>query len=218
MPRDRGAPIPAPRHLPPQLRRTRGPALPVQALQAHLLDTDLPRRPRPAPAIDRLPDLPRPRLEGIAAPDDAQVRLRSRRDRQADGALRQTLPRVPRARAARACGLTPLGGPVPARRARDLRDRPALEAGDGSAARTTAESLHPARSGRHASGPKTAAAEEIEAARADRGGGRQAPQRIAREGQRVLRGAERDHEGGEARARRYRREADLSLHPQEDVW
>src|SRR6478609_6077029 len=135
MHRGRGAPIPAPWHLPPQLRRTPRSALSVQALQTHLLDADLPRRPRPAPAIDRLPDLPRSRLQGLAAPDDARALLRSRRDRQAHEALWQALPRVPRARAARACALTPLGGPVPTRRARDLRDRPALEACDGAAAR-----------------------------------------------------------------------------------
>src|SRR6185295_10029389 len=139
MHRGRGTPIPAPRHLPPRVRRPGGPALSVQALQAHLLDADLPRRPRPAPTIDRLPDLPRSRLQGLAAPDDARALLRSRGDRQANEALRQALPRVPRARAARARVHASLGWPVPARRARDLRDRPAPEAGDGAAARATAQ-------------------------------------------------------------------------------
>src|SRR6185295_19037704 len=169
MHRGRGTPIPAPRHLPPQLRRTPRSALSVQALQAHLLDADLPRRPRPATTIDRLPDIPRSRLQGLAAPDDARALLRSRGDRQANEALRQALPRVPRARAARARVHASLGWPVPARRTRDVRDRSALDAGDGAVARTPTQPLHPACGGWHASRAKTAATEKARAARADRG-------------------------------------------------
>src|SRR5258706_4463173 len=207
-------PVPAPRHLPPHLRRPRGPALPVQARQAILLHADLPRRPRPAPTLARLPDLPRSGLEGLAGPDDARAPLRPWLDRQAPRALRQALPDLPRARVAQARAIAALGGPIPARRARDLRDRPALETGDGAAARAPTQPLHPACGGGHASGPKTAQSEEAAAARPDRGRGRaEASQRIARKGQPELRGAEGDNAWRAGGPRRDGWEVDLPLDP-----
>src|SRR5690349_6104088 len=92
-------PVPAPRHVQARVRRTHRAALPVQALQGHVLDADVSRRLSTQEALARPADLPADRLEGHAAAERADPALSAGDRRTAARELRQVLRDLPPAAA-----------------------------------------------------------------------------------------------------------------------